>query len=171
MVTILSHVIPLCCIILMFAASFHDIVARTIPNLLSVLLAALGLLAAATSGHLPGSLAAAGVVFMISAFCWHRGWMGGGDVKLLGAAALSLPPLLVPTFVAAVALSGGVLAIAYGLGGRVLPRLSSSRTSHARPAGLLARAIRVERWRISRGGPLPYACAIAAGGLFVLMQG
>jgi prepilin peptidase CpaA len=34
---------------------------------------------------------------------------------------------------------------------------------------LLARALRVERWRIHRGGPLPYACAIAAGGLFILL--
>jgi prepilin peptidase CpaA len=34
---------------------------------------------------------------------------------------------------------------------------------------LLARALRVEQWRIRRGGPLPYACAIAAGGLFILL--
>jgi hypothetical protein len=27
----------------------------------------------------------------------------------------------------------------------------------------------VERWRIRRGGPLPYACAIAAGVLFIIL--
>jgi hypothetical protein len=32
--------------------------------------------------------------------------------------------------------------------------------------GLIARVVRIERWRISRGRSLPYACAIAAGYLF-----
>jgi hypothetical protein len=31
--------------------------------------------------------------------------------------------------------------------------------------------LRAERWRISRGGPLPYACAIAFGFLFVVCNG
>ncbi len=35
-------------------------------------------------------LLAAGAVFVLSALCWRRGWMGGGDVKLLGAAALGM---------------------------------------------------------------------------------
>ena len=41
---------------------------------------------------------------------------------------------------------------------------------HVRPVGLMARGLRAERWRILRGGPLPYACAITAGFLFVLCR-
>jgi prepilin peptidase CpaA len=40
-----------------------------------------------------------------------------------------------------------------------------------RPPSLAARIIRVERWRLRRGGPLPYAVAIASGAFFVLSLG
>ena len=35
----------------------------------------------------------------------------------------------------------------------------------ARPRHLLSRALRAERWRLARGATLPYAVAIAIGGL------
>jgi len=38
-----------------------------------------------------------------------------------------------------------------------------------RPQGLIARIVRVERRRIGRGASLPYACAITAGLLFVIV--
>lgn len=88
--------------------------------------------------------------------------MGGGDVKLFGAAALGMPASSVLTFITAVAIAGGALALFY----LVARRLISSSTS-ARPDSLFGRVVRVERWRIRRAGPLPYACAIAAGVLFV----
>ena len=87
--------------------------------------------------------------------------MGGGDVKLLGASALGVAPGSVLTFIAAVAIAGGALAIFY-----LMARSLISASRKQRPVGLLARAARVERWRIRRGGPLPYACAIAAGASF-----
>ena len=92
--------------------------------------------------------------------------MGGGDVKLLGAAALGMPASSVLTFIAAVAMAGGVLAVFYLLARRLMPFRPSTR-----PKGMVARALRAERWRISRGGPLPYACAIAFGFLFVILNG
>ncbi len=104
------------------------------------------------------------VVFVLAAICWRRGWMGGGDVKLLAAAAIAVPPSLVLSFITAVALCGGVLALLYLVAGRMVAPPPASR-----PRSLLARALRVEQWRIRRGGPLPYACAIAAGGLFILL--
>ncbi len=88
--------------------------------------------------------------------------MGGGDVKLLGAAALGVPAGSVLTFVAAVAITGGLLAAIY-----LAARRFISFPRSLRPTPLFARAVRVERWRMRRGGPLPYACAIAAGALFV----
>ena len=162
----LSSIFPILYVGLVLAACLHDVVARTIPNGLVLALAFTGVVAGAINGNLPGSLGAASGVFIIAVFCWRRGWMGGGDVKLLGAVTLGLPAGSALTLVAAMAISGGLLALIY-LATRsfVLARFAP------RPTGLLARAVRVERWRMSRGGPLPYACAIAAGVLFVRLSG
>jgi prepilin peptidase CpaA len=154
------------CLGLMIAASMHDLVARTIPNRLSLVLAFTALFAAIVAGHFIGSLLATIIVFLLAAFCWRHGWMGGGDVKLLGAATLCMPPMLVPGFIASVSLAGGVLALIYLVARRVVPP-----SRMRRPSGLVARALRVECWRVSRGGPLPYACAITVGAAFILLQG
>jgi prepilin peptidase CpaA len=164
--SLLLSILPVVCLGLILAASLHDIVARTIPNGLPLALALAGIVVGALHGYLLGSLLAAGAVFVLSAVCWRRGWMGGGDVKLLGAAALGMPPGSVPTFVAAVAIAGGLLALVY-----LAARHFVSAPVAPRPDRLFARAMRVERWRIGRGGPLPYACAIAAGFLFVIVSG
>jgi prepilin peptidase CpaA len=150
----------------MVVASLHDIATRTIPNGLALALTIAGMSAGATNGHVFGSLFAASGVFAVSTLCWSRGWMGGGDVKLLGAAALGMPTSSVLTFIAAAAMAGGVLAVFYLAARRLMPFHRSPR-----PKGMLARALRAERWRISRGGPLPYACAIAAGVLFIDLSG
>lgn len=145
-------------------ASLHDIVARTVPNWTAGVLAVLGIGLRVMTGGLIGGLCAGIIVFVLAALCWRRGWMGGGDVKLLAASAIVVPPSLVFSFITAVAISGGVLAIFYLVARRLV---TAPRT--ARPRSLFARALRVERWRIHRGGPLPYACAIAAGGLIILL--
>lgn len=152
------------CIGLILAAGLHDVIARTVPNSLVLMLSVAAIAAATIDGHLAASLLVAGIVFAVTAFCWRRGWMGGGDVKLLGAAVLAMPPNSVLTFVAAVAIAGGLLAVFY-LAGRRLVHAPAS----LRPNSLLRRSMRVERWRISRGGPLPYACAIAAGFVIAIM--
>ena len=161
-----SFVLQICCAGIILAASLHDIVARTIPNGLAVTLAVSGIVASAMQGHFSGSLLAAAGVFFAAGLIWRRGWMGGGDVKLLGASTLGIAPGAVLTFIAAVALAGGVLAVCY-----LTARSLMSTSWRQRPTGLLARAVRGERWRISRGGPLPYACAVAAGVLFVDLSG
>lgn len=148
----------------LLAASLHDLAARTIPNWLAALIALCGLGLRAADGHLAMGILAGTIVFICAAICWRRGFMGGGDVKLLGATALAVPPAAVLGFVTAVALAGGVLALCYLIGRRLVRKPAAQR-----PHTLLARALRVERWRIHRGGPLPYACAIAAGALFVLL--
>jgi prepilin peptidase CpaA len=149
---------------LLVMASLHDLVARTIPNWLAGALAVVGFVLRALTGSLLGGVVAGLVVFVLAAICWRRGWMGGGDVKLLAAAAIAVPPSLVLSFITAVALCGGVLALLYLVAGRMVAPPPATR-----PRSLLARALRVEQWRIRRGGPLPYACAIAAGGLFILL--
>jgi prepilin peptidase CpaA len=141
-----------------------DIATRTIPNFLASTVMVTGLAIAAFNGEMQYSILAAAAVFAFAVACWRLGWMGGGDVKLLGAASLALPPSAVPLFVAAVAIAGGVLAISY-----LLARKLVSVPGTRRPAGLLERVVRVEQWRIRRGRPLPYACAITAGFIFMIV--
>jgi len=154
--------------ILLVAAALHDVAARTIPNWVSLALAALGVMLRSLHGwhELLTALLLGLVVFAIATFCWRRGWMGGGDVKLLGAAAVFVPPVHVGDMLLAVTLTGGVVGLIYLLGRWLLSK--SVRPATARPRNLFARILRIERRRLRRGGPLPYASAIAAGTLFIV---
>ena len=159
---------------LLLLAAIHDIVSRTVPNWVAVLLALTGLGARIMGNSVLTGLIAAIAVFIIAAFCWRRGWLGGGDVKLMSAATLAVPAGHAFMFIVAMSVAGSILAALYLAGGRVA-RSARARTpnglrdkSATRPTNLLRRAIRAELWRLRRGGPLPYACAIAAGFTFVL---
>ena len=156
--------------ILLLAAG-HDIVSRTVPNWMSGAIASLGLIAAFTDGRLIMSSVFGLIIFVAAALCWRRGWMGGADVKLLGAIAIVLPPAVVSTFVIAMSVSGALHAIAYMAAGRIVSPPPPAPAQRVAPRTLLWRALRAERWRISRRGPLPYACAIAFGFLFVICNG
>jgi prepilin peptidase CpaA len=149
----------------MVCSALHDLATRTIPNGLTLTVAGTALLAAAGQGHLLGSILAAGFVLACAALCWRRGWMGGGDVKLLGAITLAVPLAGLPALIAAVAISGGILGLLYVLAARLLRPVPAGPL----PRTFIARVLRTERWRISRGGPLPYACAITAGFLYVTL--
>lgn len=148
---------------LLLIAAAHDIIARTIPNWVPLLLAVIGVLLRYIDNSLLLGLACGAVVFLLAAFCWRRGWLGGGDVKLLGAVAIAIPPWHTATFMLVMSLTGFLIAIAFLIG-----RSLGAPPGGPRPVSFIARAWRVERRRLGRGGPLPYACAIAAGGLFVL---
>jgi prepilin peptidase CpaA len=153
-------------------AAWHDVVSRTVPNWMSMAIAGFGLAAAAADERLLVSAGLGLVIFVAAAICWRRGWIGGADVKLLGAVAIVLPPGFVSMFAVAMSLAGAVHAVTYLLARRIVtppPPLDRRTPPSSRP--LLSRALRAERWRISRGGPLPYACAIAFGFLFVLCNG
>ena len=149
---------------------------------IALLLLAVGLNALA--GQLLAALFGAGLVFAGAWQCWRRGWIGGGDVKLLAACALLVPPGAVPELLLATAIAGGVLAALYLVLGRLLPRerrAPGARSRRARGARsrrvpgvrfgrsvLIVRVWRAECRRIRRRVSLPYACAIAAGVLLTL---
>ncbi len=151
---------------LLFAAALHDLATRTIPDWIPLALAGGASLVSFCQGRALASAGVALLVFLLAALCWRRGWMGGGDVKLLGAAALLIPPALVPSLILGTALCGGVLAGIYLSLNRLMRR---SGNSTRRAASTLTRAWRAECWRIRRRGPLPYACAIFGGSLFALL--
>ncbi len=156
--------IGLACAVLLFAA-LHDIGTRTIPNWISVSVAAFGIVVRAYQHDLPAGLAAGFLVFLAAGLAWRRGWMGGGDVKLLGATALLVAPRDVGGFVILVALSGGCLALLYLVMARLVPS-----PGRPLPPTLLRRMLRAEQWRISHRHALPYGVAIVAGGLTTLLQ-
>lgn len=161
---IASDMLTLAAVSLLVLAALCDILTRLIPNAIPAALAVLGLALRLIDGSWPWALLAGGIVFGLCFLCWMRGWMGGGDVKLLGACALLVPPASVFPMVTMVGIAGGVLAIVYLTARRLVPRPLPLPAAQ-RPQGFLGRALRAERWRLSRGAALPYAVAIAIGSL------
>jgi prepilin peptidase CpaA len=70
----------------------------------------------------------------------------------------------VPTLLLTTSFAGGLIALVYIVGSRMVPR-----PQPARPSGLVRRAWRCELRRLRRRGPLPYAAAIAVGGVFAIV--
>ncbi len=155
------------------AAALHDVAARTIPNWTSVALALIGLSLRWADGQVLASLLIAITVFAGATFCWLRGWLGGGDVKLLAAAAIFVPPSGVVRMLCDTVLAGGGVALIY-LASRTLMRFAAKPAASTVPSSSqpkLARILRAERRRLRRGGPLPYGSAIAAGTMLVIFSG
>ncbi len=152
---------------LLLTAAWRDVITRTIPDTVSLLLLIAGAIAQLVSGvsAIVASAATTLLLFCLLLVAFARGLLGGGDVKLMTAFAIGLAPYDCYRFVVATALAGGLLALAYLLLSRIKLR--------ARPItrrSLFSRILAVEGWRIRHHGPLPYGVAIAAGGAFALLQ-
>ena len=105
------------------------------------------------------------VLFLLLLVVYARGWMGGGDVKLLVALAVGLPLAGMVQLLTVTAMAGAVLALMH----LMMRSLPHPRTA---PAGspLLLRVYAVERWRHVRRAPLPYGAAIACGGIWSFLS-
>lgn len=143
-----------------FAAAM-DLLSMTIPNRISLALVGSFILAAAWIG-IPSDVLldhlAAGLLMLVAGiFMFARGWVGGGDAKLIAAGALWLGLEQLVPFLAITGLTGGFLTLFIfmyrGYPVTALP-------------GVPDWAIRLHR---STTG-LPYGLAIAAGGLTVFPQ-
>ena len=146
--------------------AWTDIATRLIPNEACIAIALFGLAAQGLGQtHVLESLVATGAMFLLLLFIYGRGWIGGGDVKLLGALAIGFPISADVQMLPITALAGGGLA----LGHMILRRLPSPKPA---PIGssALRRAVAVERWRNLRRAPLPYGAAIACGGVWTLLN-
>jgi prepilin peptidase CpaA len=168
--TILVNLLLIAGSAVLIASACHDIAVRTVPNTATVILLVLGVALRLASGPLSSlgwSALIAAVILFITFIFWRLGWMGGGDVKLLTGASFFLPPTLTAQahLISGTALAGGILAVLY-----LLLSFMVQRPSRARPAGFLPRIIRCEQWRLSRRGPLPYAAAIAVGGVIATLH-
>ncbi|MGQ0660808.1 A24 family peptidase [Sphingosinicella sp.] len=135
--------------VLLLAASWGDLTARTIPNGLNLAIALLATPFWWANGlpfwpDVALQVGVAALVFAVFAGAFAIGAMGGGDVKLIGALALWLPWPAVLALLVIMSLAGGALTLAMLIRKRL-----------ARTAGALE---------------IPYGVAIAFGGLWLISE-
>src|SRR6516225_4720694 len=79
-------------ILLLLYVAMTDIATRLIRNEICLVLALLGIAVQfASQMHVTESLVAATILLLLLMVIYQRGWIGGGDVKLLVALAVGLP--------------------------------------------------------------------------------
>jgi len=167
-----QYFLPFASTLLLLAAAASDLAWRIIPNRIPILVACLGLVSQFIMGDPLRSVIGAATVFAICAVLWRLKVIGGGDVKLLVAVALCVPPANLLGLYMAITLTGTALGLIYLALRPVMRRLVPGLLARLpRPATLWWRIMRVEFWRIGRGRSLPYGIAIAMGTLTVLFQG
>jgi len=145
-----------------------DLATRTIPDWISAALLLLGVAIRINAGigAVAASLAVGVVMFLLLALVHARGMLGGGDVKLMASLAVQFSPLDSLRLVAATSIIGGVLVLLH-FALRGLPAPARSPAGSWRPRRLFTN----ERWRVRRGGSLPYGVAIAGGGVWTILSG
>ena len=152
-----------------------DLRQRIIPNAMAVLVAAIGLalgLLSAPAQIWIGVLVAVAVLFGLGILS-HFNLMGGGDVKLISAATLMVPPLHVAGLLVDIFLIGGLLGLCYGLVYRILKNLPQPAYVPARsgPGRGLRRLAKLERRRILQTKSMPFGVAVLAGvGVHVISE-
>ncbi|MCP3368455.1 A24 family peptidase [Bradyrhizobium cajani] len=165
----MSWIVPIASILeillLLYVATL-DVATRLIRNEICLALALLGIASQIASPmQLAESLISAALLFLLLFFIYTRGWMGGGDVKLLVALAVGLPLTGIVELLTVTALAGGVLALMHLLMRNLpYPKMAPAGSSFAR------RVYAVERWRHLRHAPLPYGVAIACGGIWAIFS-
>jgi prepilin peptidase CpaA len=153
-------------VLLLLYVATMDVATRLIRNEICIALALLGI-ASQLSDPVQAfeSLIVAGLLFILLLVLFQKGWMGGGDVKLLVALAIGLPLAGVMQLLTLTALSGGVLALVHIM----MRNLPNPKLAPA-GASLMRRVYAVERWRHLRHAPLPYGVAIAVGGIWTILS-
>ncbi len=148
---------------LMAVAAFEDFRRFTIPNWLTLSIVALWpvyLVAAPSLAAAIGGVCCALGVFIVGALLFARGYIGGGDVKLLAAAVLWAGPAGRPALLIVTALVGGVLALI--LVSPVGAYLFDGARAQLGSASIPDNAI--------TSTPVPYGIAIAAASLIVVLS-
>jgi prepilin peptidase CpaA len=153
--------------VVMAAAAFEDVRRQVIPNVVPIILCALWpfyfYFSAAPS--LYGALAAIGcavAVFVGGAilFFFDSRLFGGGDVKLLAAAALWAGPADTPKLLLLTGFLGGVLALLKLIA-------SAARTLLRRPSVEVGHGWK--QWKMKLKIVMPYGPAICAAALIVVL--
>ena len=153
-------------------AAWRDVITRTIPDAVSILLVVIGCGTRLVQGWQPlgTSVFIALAIFILLLPLCSRGLLGGADLKLLAALAVGLSPQASLLLVADVTMVGGVLAVLYLVLDKVLLAVGTRTQPRGRESSLLPRIVNVEFWRIRRRSPLPYGIAIAIGAAFAVLN-
>jgi prepilin peptidase CpaA len=146
-------------ITLFAAAAYGDVKTLRIPNALVIAVAALGLLRLILIGDLSVALYTLGasvMVFIAVFLLFWRGFVGGGDAKLITAAALLVGYNSLFNFLLVMSLCGLLVSIAV----LVIRRRSSVVVSV-----VISDAQPLPKARLA----VPYGAAIAGGGIVTLL--
>jgi len=140
-------------LILLAGAAIHDTRERLIPNRYPAAIVLLFVPAAVVGAvePWPAHLLVFAIAFGVCLPLFAFGILGGGDAKLLPAAALWAGPQLLAMFLLATAVAGGVIAFAM---------IARRRLRRATPD--MADDVRAET--------VPYGVAIAVGGVPIALQ-
>lgn len=123
---------------LLAAAAVQDVLTYRIANLFALAVAAacvVAILLQADSSWWP-HLWSFLIAFALGVFLYAVRWMGGGDAKLIAAAALAFDLTGLLIFLAAVAIIGGLVAIGSIMVGLFLPAPSAGRRRREVPYGV-----------------------------------
>lgn len=165
-------------IALLVAATRFDLRERIIPNWLVALIGASGLLLGLVTRQewIWISLLAAVAVFVGLGFLAHFRLIGGGDVKLISAVTLLVPPERIGLLLLAISLVGGVISSCYLAAFYVFtrphmrnPHLHNPHTHKMRRAttayrfSKLPHLFQSERTRILKATSVPYGAAVLGG--------
>jgi prepilin peptidase CpaA len=143
--------------VLLAVGAISDLARYMIPNWIALALAIAAVpalfMAGADAIGVAWHLATGAVVLILTSILFFRGWLGGGDVKLLAAAACWTGWALVLPLIVYTALAGGILALILMAARRILRNHAATST-----------------WIPSLFGEssnVPYGAAIATGGWLV----
>jgi prepilin peptidase CpaA len=143
---------------ILIMAAIWDAKTFRIPNRFSLfVLLAYPLHALLNPGAVPFALLTAAVMLAIGVALFARGWMGGGDVKLLTVCALWAGSDHIATFVLITGLVGAAMSLVMMSSYRFPLALALQRVGCARASEVLI------------GRAVPYGVAIAAGGVAVAL--
>jgi prepilin peptidase CpaA len=163
---IVTALVPSACLVLAAVTDFRH---RIIPNALVAAVMISGLALRSLDGPIQLTLSAllcVGVIGLLGLLaCFFV--IGWGDVKLLGAVTLLVPPRHSATLLLAVAIAGGLLACVYLVMRHMVHGQDPSLHRLSRPVrrGLTGVFDR-EKHRIRESASMPYAVAILAGVVF-----
>jgi len=146
---------------LLIAAAASDWRTMTIPNRYSLALVALFpsyVIAVGGDVAWPWHLVYGGTAFLAGFLLFALRICGGGDVKLFAAVALWAGPALFVPMMIYTTLCGGLMAIVLWFHHRLRRASVPANLNYATDNTAFAKQ------------PMPYAVAIAAGGLFVALQ-
>lgn len=162
-------------IVLLVAATRFDLRERIIPNRLVALIGASGLLLSLVSRPewIWISLLAAVAVLVGLGFLAHFRLIGGGDVKLISAVTLLVPPERIGLLLLAIALVGGVISCGYLAAFYVFTRPRAYKLKRAASAyrfGKIPQLFQSERARILTATSVPYGAAVLGGVVVVTVS-